>query len=458
MRISPSPLLSLLLCFFTLPTRATQFFVDSRNGADSNSGLSLTTAWKSMASIRAHAFVAGDTVSFVAGSAFTEILTINNTGAQGNPILFRSTGAGPKPRFTGHGIQLNASWVVVESLTVANVANLGIVINAGAIHNEIRGCEITICGGGMWISGTDNLITKNYIHDLVMVTNDPAPDNDAGAVGIWMAASRVEISYNTLVNCKGSSYDYVLDGGAVEWWADGVVLSDCYVHHNFATGCEGFMESGGRTGGGVSNSRVAYNVAVNNGWFGLFNTTGQYAVAFNNFSVDHNTIIQTQPHAGWGATRSIYFFNTTPMSVSLRNNIFHLNNWYVTDNPNITHTNNLFSLTGGGLGFTQHGTEKTGNPLFVNFDGGNYDLLVGSPAINIGMELGYPKDYMGRPALYGTHPDAGAFEYQGPALINRMPIQIQPNQHSDVSNGHRIYDLTGKRHRNISRRGYFFTP
>ena len=94
----------------------------------------------------------------------------------------------------------------------------------------------------------------------------------------------------------------------------------------------------------------------------------------------------------------------------------------------------------------------------MNFDGGNYDLLVGSPAINIGMELGYPKDYMGRPALYGTHPDAGAFEYQGPASINRMPIQIQPNQHSDVSNGHRIYDLTGKRHRNISRRGYFFTP
>jgi hypothetical protein len=80
---------------------------------------------------------------------------------------------------------MNSDWVVVERLRVSNVANQGFVINSGAINNVVLGCEITDCGAGMWIARNDNLITQNYIHDLVMVTNDPAPDNNAGAVEWW---------------------------------------------------------------------------------------------------------------------------------------------------------------------------------------------------------------------------------------------------------------------------------
>jgi hypothetical protein len=140
------------------------------------------------------------------------------------------------------------------------------------------------------------------------------------------------------------------------------------------------------------------------------------------------------------------------MSVSIRNNIFHLVNWYVTDNPTVTHTNNLFSLTGGGLGFTQHSTEKTGNPLFVNLAGGNYDLLAGSPAINIGSPLGFALDFLGRPALIGSQPDAGAFEYQGSAPIFRTANQSPHHRSRTESSGLRMYDVAGKRLKDISLR------
>jgi hypothetical protein len=326
---------------------------------------------------------------------------------------------------------------VVDGFKVTGVRGEGIRINGGAIHNVVSGCEIAQCGAGLWVAGTDNLITRCSIHDLKMVTNTPGGDDDNGAVGIWMNASRVEISYNSFVNCKAQSYDYKFDGGAVEWWAD-ASMSGSYIHHNFATGCEGFIEAGGR-GATVSKARVAYNVAVNNGLFALLNGAGQYAVGLDQIEIDHNTIIQTEPHNGWGANHSLYFFSTGNKSVTLRNNLFYLSGWSVSDNSTIVHANNFYRLQGKGtLGFTLGATEKTGDPLFLDPALGKFDLRPGSPALDMGQDLGFTQDFLGRPALVGKQPDAGAFEFQGEGVAiraARVPGQVATGTYGKAGDG-----------------------
>lgn len=403
--------LLLILASMAGTASAAEYFVDSRIGADGNNGQSAAMAWKSLAPLRSRAFVPGDIVNFMAGSQFTEALTLDDNGTQSAPITYRAAGAGGKPLFTRGGVRITGDWNIVDGLMVKGTQREGVLISNGAIHNVVRNFEITECGSGVSVQGSDNLITKNYIHDLKMVVNTQGGDDDNGATGIWMHNSRIEISYNRFVNCKAPSYDYKFDGGAVEWWAE-KTLDNCYVHHNFATGCEGFLEAGGR-GATVSNTRVEYNVSVNNGWFGLLNSNGQYAVTLQNFVIQNNTVVQTQPHGGWGATRMIFFNNTTPKSLTLRNNIFSLVNWYVCDNSPITHQNNLFHLQGGGLGFAIGTTEKNGDPLFVDTAAGDYRLKAGSPAIDMGAAVAATVDQDGRPVPVGAAPDAGAFEYQG---------------------------------------------
>jgi hypothetical protein len=43
--------------------------------------------------------------------------------------------------------------------------------------------------------------------------------------------------------------------------------------------------------------------------------------------------------------------------------------------------------------------------------GGDYHLQAGSPAINAGLNLGYPLDFDGKAVPQGTAPDIGAYEY-----------------------------------------------
>ena len=91
-----------------------------------------------------------------------------------------------------------------------------------------------------------------------MVNNTPGGDDDFGAVGVSIGNSYNEVSYNRMVNCIASSYDYGTDGGAVELYGD---VDGNYIHHNWAIDCDGFLEIGG---GSAKEIILAYNVTVNN--------------------------------------------------------------------------------------------------------------------------------------------------------------------------------------------------
>lgn len=393
------------------------YYVDSINGSDTNPGTSEDMPWRTLGPIHAVEFQPGSRVHFKRGSSWTGGLTIDNSGVQGNPIVFTTYGVGDKPLITNPGhadnwtraVTINADWVVVEGLLMREAYYAGVYISDDSNHNVIRDLEVSNVGMGIAVDGQHNLITRNYVHDLHMVRNTPGGNDDFGAIGVTLRNSYNEVSYNTLVNCKAPSYDYGLDGGAVEWFG---ISDGNYVHHNWASTNNGFLEVGG---GSARDGTVAYNISVNNGGFSYIHLDGLFASQVENFRVENNTIVEgINDPGGW----VIFGFggDPSPNTFLVRNSILYVDAFSAVSNkPSFTHNYNLYYLSGGtALGFALSQGEQVGAPAFVDLIGQDFHLQPSSPAIDAGTELGYTLDYEDNPVPAAIAPDLGALEYQNP--------------------------------------------
>jgi hypothetical protein len=277
------------------------------------------------------------------------------------------------------------------------------MLRAGADHNVVSNTEITASGTGVTSNGQYNLITHNNVHDLKMIVNTAGGDDDYGAVCFWLAGPNNEVSYNRGVNCRAPSSDYGYDGGFVEVWKQG---DNTYVHHNLADNTSGFFEIGGS--GSARNIKVAQNVLYNvHGGLCLHNG-GSFSISFDNFRFEGNTY--------YSSTDGYRFLDCvtglTPSMVIMRDNVF-ASNIRISNSGSFTHTNNLYSMSGGAtVGYTLGSGEKQGNPSFADVGAKDFHLLSGSAAIDAGVDAGYATDYDGNARSVGASTDMGAFEYQ----------------------------------------------
>ena len=403
------------------------FYVDSINGSDANPGTSPSAPWQTLAPVNSHLFIPGDIIKFKRGSSWTGNLIIDDSGIEGNPITYTSYGIGAKPIFRNPGnpgeitraIRIDASWIVVSGFFLLDTTDAGLRIYTDANHNVIEDLEITNVGIGITVAGHYNLVYNNRIHDLHMVRNTPGGDDDYGAIGVGIFDGRNnEIAYNRIINCKASSYDYGTDGGAIELFGN---VDNNYIHHNWAYYNEGFMEVGSSnyTGSAV-DIRVSYNLIYNSGRIFGIHISGNYGTYVRNFIADNNTFIDildyTEPN--W----STWYFDAsiTPDVFTVRNSIFYVGNYqFVADADNrgwdFTHQNNIYYLTNPAteLGFSLGSSEIIDNPLFVNLANHDFSLQLNSPAIDIGINLGYRTDLVNQPVPTGDNADIGAFEFQG---------------------------------------------
>jgi hypothetical protein len=403
----------------------TNYYVDSISGSDSNSGTSATSPWKTLTKVQSRHYLPGDTINFKRGSYWTDLLQILDSGVQGNPITFRDYGTGTRPTISNPGgtwareIQVYGSWVVVQGFLVKDGGDAGVEIVSGANHNIIQDIEATNTGFGVSIYGQFNLITKNYAHDLQMHINTPTPtDDDCGAIGYLIVNSDNEVSYNSCINCRASSYDYGHDGGVVEIYANG---DNSYIHHNYGAASNGFLEVGGGT---ARNVRVAYNVSDNNDDdFACLHNSGGFAATIDNFRIENNTIINSSVTGSTMIT--CMDAPTTPTQLLFRNNIvYSIEN--VFNQSSFTHSNNIYDmLSGAVVGFPLGNGERVTDPLFTTVNGCPFHLQPFSPAIAAGMNLGYLADYHGNP-VPGT-PAIGSHEYHSTAPIGPLsPVMFLP--------------------------------
>jgi hypothetical protein len=387
-------------------TTGHQYFLDSVAGSDYNAGTSAELPWRSLQPLHALRLLPGDTVYFKRGSTWTGGLRIDDSGQSGLPITFTSYGAGALPVFrnpvsSGHAISVSASRVVLEQVLVRDAYEGGVYIAPGANYNIVRQIEATAVGLGVFIRGQHNLISENYIHDVRMVVNDSGGDDDYGAVGVWVAESYNEISYNTIERCKAPSLDYGYDGGAIELYG---TVNHTRVHHNLARDCEGFLEVGG---GEELDAIVSYNLIRDTSRALHFNLGAlRYASAVDGFRFENNTVVQAS-----GGYRPINFVSgsLSGTQLTVRNNVFS-GFRVLAQSTGFVHDHNLYSYLDRGA-LTLRSGEMVANPGFVNPGAGNFRLASGSAAVNAGMTLGYTTDLDGYGVPNGWAPDIGAYEY-----------------------------------------------
>lgn len=126
----------LIIFFLTnlLMSQATNYYVSSSDGSDSDSGLTEALAWASLAKVNTSAFVPGDQILFKRGDLFYGSLTVNYSGTSGSPIIYGAYGTGSNPIITGFtqvtswtnlGLNIWESTNAISSLDKCNMVTIG---------------------------------------------------------------------------------------------------------------------------------------------------------------------------------------------------------------------------------------------------------------------------------------------------------------------------------------------
>jgi parallel beta-helix repeat protein len=445
--------LILLFVLATFHVSATNYYVDP-----SSTGLNQGTfanPWRSIADIpwAVNYYSPGDTIFFKRGQYYTGTLSLNSSGSNGAPIVLMPYGSGNAPVFqydVAHPtesniydrvlIRLNQSNnIVIDGFeltdatmsetdhTVTANAGYGVYIYKGS-NNTIKNLTISKLGSGICIDdGNYNTITGCTIRNLRIILNTPnIAWDDFGAMGIMVGGSDNTITYNQIHDCYGNSYDYQIDGGAIEMYGG---VSNNRIMYNTASENLGFMEFGSATGAQALNNTVAYNLLINNGHVFWINTNNGYGVNVTNLQFLNNNVVETHPHR-LSDVRNLIGIASTPSTantLTMKNNIFWLStpinitdpNAQPFNGPQLIHQNNLFHMVGGSMGYTMDASERilqaeaslfkditsSSNP--ISWD---YDLQPASIAVDFGQHIGITRDFYGKAVPFGGVPDAGIAE------------------------------------------------
>ncbi|WP_345947602.1 hypothetical protein ABDD95_12160 [Mucilaginibacter sp. PAMB04274] len=447
---------ALLTCSFIhlcAYVHATNYYVNSKAGDDTNSGTTKDQAWKGLTNLQKDHFLPGDSILFAKGSTYTGGFIFTSSGTAAKPIVFSSYsvgadiilktprteltpyfekyGAGPPPSFTnptwetlnGNIFRIEASYIVIDGLYFhdntnppgsdknnKNVQKMGAVYLAlNTRYNTVKNCEFFHTPVAVKVKGTHNLITRNYMHDASEMMA-----YSWGPIAIMVVSGHNEISHNRIENYGAYGGPYGSDGGVVE--LDGVdddfKASNINIHHNISVNNHGFLEIAARN---VDSVTVAYNLSDDKN---QFIGGGGYKV-----NVFNNTVVRTREP---NVDRYIFWtFNPELTFYNVRNNIFYISPDLgvfgpvkkVTGHVRVSigqhpRSNNLYYSPGNKnpVGIKPDNSDLIADPKFIDITNRNFRLTPSSPAKGQGARLGYQHDLDGYP-VSAKKPGLGAYEF-----------------------------------------------
>ncbi len=162
--------------------KGSNFYVDARNGNDSNNGKSVDKAWKTLNKVNNYLFTPGDSILFKSGETWNGQLVPKGSGAEGYPIVISSYGGTKKPLIDGKGIVEQV--VRLEDVEYWEVHNLEITNNSTTIGNRLG---VLIKDNG---KSRKHFHLKNlYIHDIMGDYAFAMTGKNTGGIGIIGSAA-----------------------------------------------------------------------------------------------------------------------------------------------------------------------------------------------------------------------------------------------------------------------------
>jgi hypothetical protein len=416
-------------------------------GDDANPG-TFERPWRTVQHA-AGTLVAGDVVYIRAGT-YPERVVPQNSGGPGAVITYAAY-PGETPVLDGSSVALpddlaglfeisGRSYIRVAGLRVINagpfVNNAGILVdNSGYVTLDGNRTDNTQSSGiGVW--GSQQIVVRANVVQR------------AGGGGyqecITIAdTGGFEVAFNTVLECEkeglsakdgafsGTLHGNVVNGArAVGIYVDAETrpTHDIVVYQNLAFNS---IESSGITaateaGGLLSNIRIENNVAYHNATYGVeVSRCCTATLPMDNIVIVNNTLWENG--ATWGG--GILDDNAQALNVVIRNNVVSQNLTFqiavAGDVPpaNVTVDCNLIDGYRGYVDEVYGLYHVEGDPRFRNSAAGDFHLLSGSPAIDVGTAAGAPAlDFEG-----DVRPQDG--DGNGSALYDVGADELTPPSH-----------------------------
>lgn len=328
MRLPSAAVLASLLPALALPAlpaeaaarTGTTYYVDSKEGDDAADGTAPDRAWRTLEPVNAAELRPGDTVAVKRGGSFRGPLTLSARGTAASPITVKAYGKGALPRISGR----TASCVVVEGdhwhisgLRASGCPWAGFEIKGR--HNVLSGVEAdrNVAGVSVTPAASRNTIRDSRFTDNNrMSVNDKGGDNDSGAFGILLNGDDNLVTRNTITGSHAKSYDYGVDGAAIEIFGG----NRNRITHNRAHDNNTFSELGAKKGDTATGNIFAFNVVTSTLKSGSFLVTRgpRHVVGpVKGTRAAHNSVYMPARHTiGWSCHDGC-----SPSILRLRNNV-----------------------------------------------------------------------------------------------------------------------------------------
>lgn len=191
--------LACLLCIKSAYCR--DYYVDALKGNDNNSGLSPTSAWRTLEKVSNGAFKPGDKILLKTGQRFTGVLTISSSGSEGAPIVYSTYGGSVPAIIDGHGDSVavysyNQQFIEIRNLSVTNFR-----------QGTIKGDDLF---NGIYIVNHDAGVLHHFHFDRLKVFNVNSTHIARDEGKLDQSRYHGGVQFHTIGNKVRSSFDDVL--------------------------------------------------------------------------------------------------------------------------------------------------------------------------------------------------------------------------------------------------------
>ncbi len=247
-----------IMLFWAGGLYATDYYLNSYTGDDSNSGTTRLSAFRTIDELNRVTFTPGDTIHIAPGTEYHGTLRLKGSGSEGRPIKLFTDDGGSQAVFHGDGafeavLLKNAQYWEISNIAITNkgservnhIAGLRIMLQDCGTANHIYINNVTIRdvygsldknseGHGIIaqnIAGPEKF--KSRFNDL-RIENCKLVRTDRNGICMqssfinrksnWFPSTNVIIRGNTIEDCGGDAIK--------PWGCDGAI-----VEHNFVNGC-----------------------------------------------------------------------------------------------------------------------------------------------------------------------------------------------------------------------------